>query len=164
MGSFRQYIINSEAPPVDARLRMAGDFADGVHHLHERGVIWGDASVRNSLLFDNFRVRLCDFGGAILKGTDYKISQTHETRYTPLGRDQNWEQTPIMTREISALGSAVYEITEWEVQYDIKATFQAHASPASCNPLFRNTVSKQIFECYRIFLLALTKISTKVCY
>jgi len=121
-GSFRQYIINSEAPPMDDRLRMAADFADGVQHLHECGVTWGDISVRNSLLFDHFRVKLCDFGGALLKGTDYEISQTYETRYTPPGRDQDWEQISIMTREFFALGSAIYEITEWEVPYGTKAT------------------------------------------
>ena len=134
-GSLRQYIINSEKPTMNVRLRMAFEFANGVQHVHEHGFIWGDVSVRNSLLFDHFRVKLCDFGGALLKGTDHNISQTYETRYRPPERDQDWKQIPIMKREFFALGSAIYEITEWEVPYGNNATEEEVESMLGCGEL-----------------------------
>jgi tRNA A-37 threonylcarbamoyl transferase component Bud32 len=49
------------APDQSARLQMALQFAEGVAHMHARGVVWGDPSTRNALLFEKWRLRLCDF-------------------------------------------------------------------------------------------------------
>ncbi|KAK0708603.1 kinase-like domain-containing protein [Lasiosphaeris hirsuta] len=134
LGSLRQLIVETpayEKPSVAFRLAVALDFAEGVCRLHERKVLWADLSTRNALVFDGYRVKLCDFGGAFLDGTRYAPVQAYETRYEPPRRHagryrgsrggqggfQAPPTPPMLAGEIFALGSAIYEITEWEVPY-----------------------------------------------
>ena len=121
MGAVRKYILDhpspSEAPSVASRARMALDFAEGLGHCHARGVRCGDFSTRNVLLFDGLRVKLCDFGAATLKGSDFKPFQCYEVRYQlpPRGRDE--DKVPRMAEELFALGSAIHEVMEWRVPF-----------------------------------------------
>ncbi|KAK3347199.1 kinase-like domain-containing protein [Lasiosphaeria hispida] len=131
LGSLRQLIVETpayEKPSVAFRLAVALDFAEGVCRLHERKVLWADLSTRNALVFDGYRVKLCDFGGAFLDGTRYAPVRAYETRYEPPRRHAGRYgghgggggggfQAPMLAGEIFALGSAIYEITEWEVPY-----------------------------------------------
>ncbi|KAL2024565.1 hypothetical protein VTK56DRAFT_7608 [Thermocarpiscus australiensis] len=113
--------LEQVAPNVHAlrleRLRMALDFAEGLSHCHSRGVLVGDFSVRNALLSDGFRVKLCDFGAATLKDTDFKPFQCYEVRYQlpPRGRDE--VELSRMAEELFALGSAIHEVMEWQVPF-----------------------------------------------
>ncbi|KAK7419120.1 hypothetical protein QQZ08_010990 [Neonectria magnoliae] len=119
VGCIRTYIVDhpDEPPPIDIRLRMATDFAEGMNHLHEKGVTWYDASTRNALFFDDFRIKLCDFGTAVMEGTDFKQVQSYETRYSLPLRGRVIDELPPLERELFALGSAIYELTEWKVPY-----------------------------------------------
>ncbi|KAK3323202.1 kinase-like domain-containing protein [Cercophora scortea] len=117
IGSIRYYIIEhpDKAPPMKDRLRMSLEFAEGMHYLHEKGVIWGDASVRNALFFDDLRVKLCDFGGSTWEGCKFEPGEGYEIRYElPLRGRTRGELTPT-AKEIFALGSAIYEMTEWKI-------------------------------------------------
>lgn len=119
LGCLRQVIVGSpagEKPSIEVRLGMAADFAEGVCCLHEKKVLWADLSTRNALLFDKYRVKLCDFGGALLDGACHAVIQAYEMRYMPPGQAR-WNEIPMMARELFALGSAIYEITEWKVPY-----------------------------------------------
>ncbi|QGI64273.1 hypothetical protein CEK26_008227 [Fusarium fujikuroi] len=73
---------------------------EALKYVHDRGVIWGDVSPRNVLIFDDLHVKLCDFAGSILKG----LEGDSTTR-------------SILEKELFALGTAICEITEWTVSY-----------------------------------------------
>lgn len=117
-GSLRQYIVKSGAPQMHERLTMAADFAEGVQHLHNRGVIWGDLSTRNALLFDGLRLKLCDFAGSRVEGVYDNITYGYEIRYRPPLPRKDCPPLGSMEQELFALGTAIYEITEWKVPYD----------------------------------------------
>ncbi|KAK0621979.1 kinase-like domain-containing protein [Bombardia bombarda] len=126
IGCLREYTVkhlNDPHPPMAARLRMVQDFAEGVAHLHACGVIWCDTSPRNTLLFtEDWRLKLCDFGTAQFKDVvkdQYEPGKgMYEITYSlpPRGREGDKELPP-MAEELFALGSAIFEITEWKMPY-----------------------------------------------
>ena len=118
-GALRMYIINQPPPSFDIRLRMALEFAEGVEHLHARNVRWLDLSTRNALLFDDLRVKLCDFTGGIVPGIYEKRLMNYELRYTPPESEKDWGPEGSLLRELFALGTAIYEITEWRIPYGL---------------------------------------------
>ncbi|KAM0433390.1 hypothetical protein ACHAPT_004268 [Fusarium lateritium] len=126
-GSLRQRIANclvspsDKSPEMHTRLRIAVDFAEGVQHIHSCDVLWGDLSTRNTLLFDDLQIKLCDFAGSRLKGVFGDITYQYETRYCPPGPEEDSPAIGTMERELFALGTAIYEITEWKVPYGVKA-------------------------------------------
>lgn len=126
-GSLRQRIVDclesphENRPDMNTRLKIAIEFAEGVQHIHDCDVLWGDVSTRNALLFDHFRVKLCDFAGSRLKGVFDDITYQYETRYCPPGPEEDSPAVGTMERELFALGSAIYEITEWNLPYGVKA-------------------------------------------
>ncbi|KAK3899995.1 hypothetical protein C8A05DRAFT_17643, partial [Staphylotrichum tortipilum] len=109
-------------PPINVHLGLALDFAEGVRHLHGCPVIWGDLSTRNALLSNDDRVKLCDFAGSGL-ATVYDALEQYEIHYCPPEPEK--ENMSTMERELFALGSAIYEITEWKLSYDFKADTEA---------------------------------------
>jgi serine/threonine protein kinase len=99
-------------------LEVAGAFAECVAYLHSRGVIWGDLSTRNALVFDDDSLKLCDFTSSALEGVYPEFGMhTYEPRYCPALPDDEVRTRSMMQRELYALGSAVYEITEWKGPY-----------------------------------------------
>jgi serine/threonine protein kinase len=116
-GSLRQYIKNNSPPTMSDRLRLAIEFAEGVQYLHERSVLWGDLSVRNALVFNDLELKLCDFAGSRLDGVFDEITFGYELRYRPPIKEAECPKMGSLELEIFALGSAIYEITEWQVPY-----------------------------------------------
>lgn len=160
LGCLRQVIVESPAskkPSIEVRLGMAADFAEGVCHLHEKKVLWADLSTRNALLFEGHRVKLCDFGGALLDGAQYTFIQAYEMRYTPPGRAR-WNEIPMMARELFALGSAIYEITEWKVPYGNSTSEDEAGKILSCGGLpvldEKNPARDIIMRCWTEYTLA----------
>lgn len=132
IGCLREFIMEcpSEAiPALATRLRMAADFAEGVSFLHSKRILWADLSVRNTLLFDNYQIKLSDFGGALLPGTYDDAIQLYETRYEPPVKVEDYDDIPMMAREIFALGTALYEIIEWKVPYGISTDDEEVVDP-----------------------------------
>ena len=119
-GSLRDYILHSSAnsPGEQVQLGLAMQFVEGVAHVHQRGVIWGDLSVRNALLFEDWRLKLGDFTDSDLF-SDYPSDWYGcEVRYCPPGSDRpQSHNTNTIKRELFAFGAATYEIVEWKVPY-----------------------------------------------
>lgn len=119
-GSLREYLLDNSANPPAERIRLglAAQFAQGVAYLHERGIVWGDISARNALLFDNWRIKLCDFADSDVMDDYPNDWHGCEVRYCPPGSDRpHCHDVDTMNREIFALGTAIYEIVEWKVPY-----------------------------------------------
>lgn len=118
--SVRDYILNNVANPPKERIRLelAVQFAEGVAYLHQRGIIWGGLSARNSLLFDKWRIKLSGFADSDPVDKYPRGWYGAEMRYCPPGSDRpQCHNVSTINREIFALGTAIYEIVEWKVPY-----------------------------------------------
>jgi serine/threonine protein kinase len=108
---------------MEERLRLAVEFAEGVCHLHNNGIISNDLSTRNTLLFESegrLHIKLCDFGCAYRDGRmgdEMNDGGVHESRYEILPRGRITWEIPMMVQELFAMGSEIFEITEWKVPY-----------------------------------------------
>lgn len=119
-GNLREYIENhQENPPAMAhRVRLAIDLAKTLQYVHDRGVIWGDVSARNVLVFDDLHIKLSDFAGSILKDVYPELLFQYEPRYwMPSTSDEEDQSHSELAVELFALGTAICEITEWAVPY-----------------------------------------------
>ncbi|KAF5676557.1 tkl kinase [Fusarium heterosporum] len=116
-GNLRERIIQGDAPPRAQRLNMALDLADTLGYVHGRGVIWGDVSTRNILLFDNLHIKLSDFAGSSLKGIYPEVMFACEPRYWIPSTNPPTPEKSRFEKEIFALGTGICEIMEWAVPY-----------------------------------------------
>ncbi|TPX14837.1 uncharacterized protein E0L32_004946 [Thyridium curvatum] len=120
-GDVRKFIREHKAAPLTkgVRLRMALDTALGLSHIHARRVQHCDMSCRNLFLFDNYRVKIGDFGGSLIEGQDeLRGGVCEEAAYElPLRGREFWSR-PARKRELFALGSAIYEIMAWASPYE----------------------------------------------
>ncbi|KAI1009524.1 hypothetical protein LB504_003272 [Fusarium proliferatum] len=105
----------NEPPRPARRLQIAVDFLEALKYVHDRGAIWGDASRRNVLVFDDLHVKLCDFAGSILKGKFPEVLFTCEPRCWVPGPEGDSTTRRILEKELFALGTPICEITEWTV-------------------------------------------------
>ncbi|KAK7417669.1 hypothetical protein QQZ08_011555 [Neonectria magnoliae] len=118
-GNLRHFIEETtEIPSMCRRLEMAAALAKCVVYLHSRGVIWGDLSTRNVLVFDDDSLKICDFASSALENVYPQFgTHTYEPGYCPALPEDEVRTLSMMQRELYALGSAVYEITAWKFPY-----------------------------------------------
>ncbi|KAF4989054.1 hypothetical protein FGRMN_9384 [Fusarium graminum] len=116
-GNLRERIIQGDAPPMAQRLKMAIDLADTLQFVHGRGVIWGDVSTRNILLFDNLHIKLSGFAGSSLEGVYPEVIFACEPRYWIPSTDPPSPEKSRFEKEMFALGTGICEITEWSIPY-----------------------------------------------
>lgn len=88
-----------------ARCRVARQAVEAVIFIHEKGVIHSDLSVRQFLVDKNCNIRLPDFGGSSLQGSDTIVMGT-AIHFLP--RDEDLPNT--VQSDLFALGSTIYEI------------------------------------------------------
>ncbi|KAJ4218679.1 hypothetical protein NW760_012728 [Fusarium oxysporum] len=108
---------SGDALPMAQRLRMTLELADTLQYVHSRGVIWGDISTLNILLFDNHHIKLSDFAGSSLGDVYPDLLFVCEPRYWIPTTDPPSPERRIFEKELFALGNGIFEITEWEVPY-----------------------------------------------
>lgn len=113
----RRYIMGESPPAMGRRVRLAVDLAETLQYVHDRGIIWGDLSTRNILVFDDLHIKLCDFAGSILPGTYPDLLFMYETRYCVPGPNKEYPANGTLPMELFALGTAICEITEWALPY-----------------------------------------------
>ncbi|KAI8648087.1 hypothetical protein LRP88_14878 [Fusarium phalaenopsidis] len=120
LGNVRSYIKQhpDKPPAIAIRLRMAANTAQGLAYLHSKQVQHCDLSCRNLMLFDDFQVKLGDFGASLIEGRDFPETFCEETQYELPLRGREFKSRPARKRELFALGSAIYEITTWRRPWD----------------------------------------------
>ncbi|KAI0107506.1 kinase-like domain-containing protein [Nemania sp. FL0031] len=116
-GDLREYIEWNDPPTIAHRIRMAIDLSETLQYIHDRGIIWGDVSARNILVFEDLHIKLCDFAGSILPGIYPDLLFSYEPRYWVPGPDKEAPTRGTRAMELFALGTAICEITEWAVPY-----------------------------------------------
>ncbi|KAI0549240.1 kinase-like domain-containing protein [Xylaria curta] len=116
-GNLREYMEKNDAPNMSRRIRVAVDLAQTMQYIHDRGIIWGDVSARNILVFDDLHIKLCDFAGSSLPGTYPDLLFSYEPRYWVPGPDEGAPAKGTLAMELFTLGTAICEITEWAIPY-----------------------------------------------
>lgn len=116
-GNLREFLEKNKAPAIARRIQVAIDLAEAMQYIHDRGIIWGDVSARNILVFDDLHIKLCDFAGSSLRGTYPELLFSYEPRYWVPGPDEEAPAKGTLAMELFALGTAICEITEWAVPY-----------------------------------------------
>ncbi|KAI3341730.1 kinase-like domain-containing protein [Ustulina deusta] len=116
-GNLRECIERNNPPTIARRIRVAIDLAETIQHIHDRGIIWGDVSARNILVFDDLHIKLCDFAGSSLPGIYPELLFSYEPRYWVPGPDEEAPTKGTLAMELFALGTAICEITELAIPY-----------------------------------------------
>lgn len=116
-GSLRERILEDEPPSMTCRLQLAVDLAETLQYIHDRGVIWGDISARNILVFDDLHIKLSDFAGSSLRDVYPELHFTCEPRYWVPETTPPTPTKDVFAKELFALGTGICEITEWAVPY-----------------------------------------------
>ncbi|KAI1013577.1 hypothetical protein LB503_001570 [Fusarium chuoi] len=114
-GNLREYIGKKGPPTMARRLQIAVDLTEALKFVHDRGVVWGDVSPRNVLVFDDLHVKLCDFAGSILKGKFPELLFTRKPRCWVPGPAGDPTTRRILEKEPFALDTSICEITEWTI-------------------------------------------------
>ena len=105
-------------PPVGVRLDMMLDVARALGNLHSLSVQHSDVSCRNLLLFDDHRVKLCDFGSSLMQGQAFDATNYEEAAYELPLRGRTLKGRPVTKRELFALGSLIYETMAWAKPFE----------------------------------------------
>lgn len=114
-GNLKEYILqNHQNITPQLRLRWSRQAAEALTVLHGFEVIHCDLSPRNFLLDSHLNVKIADFGGASLCGSD--PSATPATRFRHPGYD--WNVPPVFGDDIFSLGSLIYFIMTGSYPYE----------------------------------------------
>lgn len=114
LGNVRQYIEDHPEPlSEDTRLQTVLDVSLGLAYIHSRKVRHADLSCRNLFLFDDFRVKIGDFGDAAVERHEFTPTVCEEIRCELPCRGREFDHRPVRKRELFALGSVLYEIMAW---------------------------------------------------
>ncbi|EEP75415.1 predicted protein [Uncinocarpus reesii 1704] len=115
-GNLKEYIRRNKHStiPPDLCLRWAQQAAEGLMVLHAAKVIHCDLCPRNCLLDSDLSLKICDFGGASLSGSE--PSATPATRFLHPFYDYNI--LPVFRDDLFSLGSLIYFIMTGHYPYE----------------------------------------------
>ena len=113
-GNLKEHVLqNHQNITLQLRLRWSRQAAEALIVLHSFNVIHCDLSPRNFLLDSHLNVKIADFGGASLCGSD--PSATPATRFRHPGYD--WNVPPVFSDDIFSIGSLIYFIMTGSYPY-----------------------------------------------
>lgn len=113
-GNLKEYVLqNKENITLQLQLKWSKQAAQAIGVLHDLQVIHCDLSPRNFLLDSDLNIKIADFGGASLCGSD--PSATPATRFRHPGYD--WDAPPVFGDDIFSLGSLIYFIMTGSYPY-----------------------------------------------
>ncbi|KAN0086341.1 hypothetical protein V8E54_000029 [Elaphomyces granulatus] len=106
-GSLEDYVKeNHESITSELRLRWAKQASEGIQLLHSIGVIHCDISPRNFLLDCDLNLKISDFAGSSLSGSESNTCPDARFRYP----ESNYDIPPRFSDDIFGLGSLIYFI------------------------------------------------------
>ncbi|PTU19928.1 hypothetical protein P175DRAFT_0439760, partial [Aspergillus ochraceoroseus IBT 24754] len=114
-GNLKEYIQQNHGNiTLQLRLRWGRQAAEALMMLHSLNVVHCDLLPRNFLLDLHLNLRIADFGGASLGGSD--PSATPATRFRQPGYD--WDVPPVFSDDLFSLGSLIYFIMTGSYPYE----------------------------------------------
>lgn len=107
---------------VEIRQRWLWQAVCGLAHLHAKGVIHADFGAKNILLSRDDTLKICDFGGSSLRGSQaYAYPSPRYRRSSsiagPVKTDADICWQPTAVDDMFALGTVMYEILTWSELY-----------------------------------------------
>jgi serine/threonine protein kinase len=115
----RARLSRQEDPPTTEDIwKWALQAAEGLAFIHQHQVIQGDVGCHNMMLDAANNLKLCDFSGSSIDGSDACID--YETRSQLPSRHAQ----PTVQSDIFALGSALYEMATGKPPYHDKEDYQ----------------------------------------
>ncbi|KAI9762394.1 MAG: hypothetical protein M1840_001255 [Geoglossum simile] len=129
LGSLRGLICVCPAPTGRTRLGMAIQISRGMAYMHSKKVFHCDFTCRNVLVFEDWLLKIGDFGGS--KIDDEESLAAEESSYRLPCRGRRWEAVNDMEREIFALGSGIYEIMAWKAPFSEMSSDQIDSKYAN---------------------------------
>jgi serine/threonine protein kinase len=106
--NLRKLIFKCPALTEQTRLKMAVQIACGIVYVHSKNVLHCDFSCCNIFVFQNWLLKLDDFGSSTVDGQELLAGE--ESCYQIPLRGREWEEVDCTKREIFALGCGIYEI------------------------------------------------------
>ncbi|PVH69375.1 kinase-like protein [Cadophora sp. DSE1049] len=114
-GDLRGLMLKCTAPAEQIRLKMAIQISCGMAHIHSKNVFHCDFSCRNIFVFEDWLVKIGDFGGSKIDSQEPRGAE--EVRYELPLRGRVWQARDYTKRELFALGCAIYEIMAWKMPF-----------------------------------------------
>lgn len=99
---------NTTELAVDQKLRWIREAAEGLRHIHKKGIIHADFGCSNMILIDD-RVKIIDFGGCSIDGSEALAGYNWYNR--------RGSTCPNLETDIFAYGCAVFEILTGKPPY-----------------------------------------------
>lgn len=133
----------NERPAMQTLLRWAQQIAQAFHHIHSCGVMQVDIGTYNVLLDWNDDVKLCDFAGSSLDGSEPTVAPSAHSTHPRISITQ-----PSIRSELFAIGSMLYEIeTTYEPYSDkndeeLEELFDADQFPEVGNLTLGEVITK----------------------
>lgn len=134
----------------ELRLRWAKQAAEGLQVVHAVGAVHCDVSPRNFLLDSNLDLKISDFAGSSLLGS--QPSAAAGERFSAPGID--WNKTPVVEDDLFGLGSLIYFIMTDKYPYEVIPSdevgkrFERHEFPKlshlSCGPIIKRCWERQM--------------------
>ncbi|KAK7415861.1 hypothetical protein QQZ08_012218 [Neonectria magnoliae] len=106
---------NNERPAMRTILRWAWQIAQAFHHVHSHGVLQVDIGTYNVLLDWNEDVKLCDFAGSSLDGSEPTVAPSAHSTHPRISITR-----PSIRSESFAVGSMFYEVETTYEPYNDK--------------------------------------------
>ena len=141
--SIRTYILESGLAPIPL-IKWATQFAEGLAHIHQMGVVHCDVSLDTVRIVGDEDLVIADFARASVNGRRISTRQ-YEVRYQRPGMDP---QRPTIQDDLFALGSALYELSTLRVPYSqetdqqVRLLYAQGDFPSSCDLLLGIIIQK----------------------
>jgi len=150
-GSLKDFLrAQNDKIPVTQRLHWVQDAAEGLQLLHEASVIHCDVEPRNFLLDANLGIKIADFGGSSLQGS--QPSAYAGARFLPPNFD--WRRQPTIQDDLFGLGSTIYFIMTGQYPFaeldsdEVEANYRASKFPdlegITCGDIIKQCWSSEI--------------------
>ncbi|KAL3428433.1 hypothetical protein PVAG01_01942 [Phlyctema vagabunda] len=150
-GSLKDFLLaQNDKISIKQRLHWPREAAEGLQLLHDADVIHCDVEPRNFLIDANLSLKIGDFGGSSLRGS--QPSACAPTRFLP--PDFDWRRQPTIEDDLFGLGSTIYFIMTGQYPFaelgsdEVEANFRARRFPSVegilCGDIFKQCWSSEI--------------------
>ncbi|TDZ28074.1 Receptor-interacting serine/threonine-protein kinase 1 [Colletotrichum spinosum] len=115
-GTLKDYLESHANVPMEQRKKWATEAIECIQFLHSSAIIHCDIGPHNFLLDDRLRLKIIDFSGSSIDGSDTEISPG--TRYAAPTLDRSLQRTPTVRTDLFSLGSTIYYIMMGQAPFE----------------------------------------------
>lgn len=108
--NLRSYLEKHDDVAMEKKGRWAVQIAEALDFIHQSGVIHGDLTWHNILLDEDLDIKLADFAGSSLDGSEFLVAVTPSHRYPG--------PTVSIKGDLFAFGSVLYQLLTGNPPYD----------------------------------------------